>query len=410
MKVSESYRNKLRQICLDLIDSGINCLPRWLDSQAPAFSQGERYQKFFSVLIRDSPDDREMIARKFDSPRVGGIVVVYNPRTGILPIDADHVKVVDLEASIKKVVSSYGHAVYFDRRISSNNLKKYGLHIVAFAPKEVLLNSKIRIVHGWEGKAEFAVKIGCLTVYPSLRLDRETGDLSVYYKLSRVELKESLYDEKLNTIPSIVKELGGKLIVEQIMHRSNEGAVPDRIDPGTPYHGLSIKLAPDQVPFVIYNFLRLTGCPGEVVDVFKLIFQQKIMAIPYFIYSAVVMDTDHPRSSWTILENYVGRLLGELGAGEEALAYAESVLRESEEAYLRANGPVDHRTLRRNLVTAYRFREFGHDRVGACIFKILNICHEPCNKTLFLKLSDPASRMNLMLSAEAAKDLKEIPL
>lgn len=395
VRVSQRFRDLLRKRCEEIIECGFNCFPKWVDSRMPAFKKGERYQRFLTTPIQEDDDFKKLILKRFDDPKVGGLVVVGRVG-GLCPIDCDAPKVVNMEDRIMKLWRELKHMVYIDRRVVERNggVELKGLHVILMIDKEVFLNNKIRIRHQYP--AEFSIHDKQpLTISPSLRLERENGRkvFSAYLRISLADLPADIvYDENLDILKTVVEILGGRLEILPIDY-SNAEAGEYSGEPGTPYHGLSFReINADNVFLFLKNFARIIQCPGleRLIDSLE---SGEPMPIHYFIYQDVVPDCKHPRSSWTIVENIVGRILAEAGVDDSAFDKIEEAFRKSEEEYMKAMGKVDHKTLRNNLSRARHFKEFGHDKCGACIFHITGLCDvEECPTRVIDKLKILAAR------------------
>jgi len=392
MKVSGRFRKMLRERCERLIEAGINCFPKWVYGRAPAFRRGEFYQKFLVVPISQDDNFKKLVLSRFDDPKVGGIVVA-GMVGGLLAIDNDALKIRKMEQEFLKAVKDFGHMVYIDRRVAlqlKTALK--GMHAVLFVDKTLFHKYVLKIKHNYN--AEFAVKAyGLITVYPSLRIEKtdEGNELSVYVKLSQADIFDAVYDERLEVLPRFVEVFGGKLVIQPIDYsQAQVGEYTGQ--PGQPWHGLGFReINGDNVFLFLKNYARIVRCAG-LERLLESLEREEPFPIPYVIYSSIVLDVNHPRSTWTLAENIIGRILGEVGADDSALAKVREAIEKSQEKYIKINGSVDHRTTRRNVTSAYRFKEFGHDKPGACIFKILGLCSEDCGLTAWLKLKSAAAR------------------
>jgi len=399
MKVSERFRKTLKERCEHLIEAGINCFPKWLYGRAPAFRRGEQYQRFLVTPISQDDEFKKFVLSRFDDPEVGGIVIVGHVG-GVVAIDNDALKVKNMEKEFLRVVKELGHMVYIDRRVvlqPKTALK--GMHAVLFVDKELFRRYILKIEHNYN--AEFAVKsYGLITVYPSLRIEKtdESRELSVYVKLSQADIFDAVYDERLEVLPKIIEAFGGKLVMQPIDY-SQAQAGEYTGSPGEPWHGLQFReINSDNVFLFLKNFARIMYCEG-LERLVESIEREEPFPMPYVIYQSLVPDTNHPRSSWTLAENIIGRILGEVGADESALLKVREAIERSQEKYMKINGSVDHRTVRANLARAYKFKEFGHDKPGACIFKLMGMCGSECNLTCWLKLKTSSAREALEKAA-----------
>ena len=403
VRISERFRRFLRERCENLIESGVNCFPKWAVGRAPAFKKGERYAKFLVTPINEDEEFKKLVLDRFNDPGVGGIVVV--PRVGgLLPIDCDVPKVVNLEREIKALVKEFGHLVYIDRRAAYDGKKARprGLHAVLYVDKGLFNTHQLLIKHSYN--AEFAIKSSTpLTVFPSVRLEKngKTVEFSAYIKLSSADLFDAVFDERLEVLPRVIEMLGGKLEIVRIdtsMAETKEYTG----EPGTPFHGMSLGIGPDEVMLFLRNFVRIIRCEAfeHILDALE---KGEPFPIPYFIYSDYVVDCNHPRSSWTLVENFIGRVLGEAGASDDALDKVIEMFEKSEGRYAEVAGAVDHKTVRRNITSSARFREFGHDKAGACLLKLIGLCYKDCHLTPWFKLQSSIAREALERAAAFAK-------
>ena len=408
MKISERFRKLLRERCERLIESGINCFPKWVDSQAPAFKKGEQYQKFLTTPIGEDENFKKLILERFSNPRVGGIVVVGRVQ-GLVAIDNDAVKVVNLEKEFAKLVIEYGHIIYIDRRIVVHpKIKLKGLHAILFIDKQLFNKYIIKIKHSYN--AEFSIKSrGLITVYPSLRIEKQNAgyELSVYVKASTSDIFDAIFDERLEVLQKIAEIFNAKVEMIPIDYSVAETGEYEGT-PGQPWHGLQYKeINQDNVFLFLKNYARLIRCEG-LERLAASLEKEEPIPIPYEIYNSMVQDANHPRSTWTLAENIVGRVLGEVGADESALLKVREAFEKSEKLYMKSNGNVDHKTTRANLTRAYRFKEFGHDKPGACIFYLLGLCRENCGLTCWLRLKSAANREALEKAVALTLSGKEV--
>jgi hypothetical protein len=404
MPVSARFRKVLQKTCEELIELGYSCFPKRATSKAPAFKRGESYQKFLVTPVREDPDFAKLVLKRFEEdPWVGGIALAGGVG-GLVLVDYDPPKVSrEALARARKAVELYGSAVYAEFRAiydyRRDALRRGGYHFVLRGPIEKLTGKKIRVGHGY--KAEFAVKhFGLVTVHPSILVTKT--DFSLYLRESSVELKATLYDRRLDTLPRLVEALGGKLVIAGVpdLAPKQQSQTPR----GQPYHGLDLGIASDTLWRFLKEYAVLMDCPG-LYRLVESLEKGEPMPIPYFIYQDYFPDTGHPRSSWTIVENLLARILAEAGAGDDAFEALEEALRRSEELYEKRYGPVDHRSLRRNIQSARRFNEFGHDKAGACIFKVTGLCSRECTETGFIKLARPEARQAMARAYARAKGI-----
>jgi len=386
MRVSARFRDILRKRCQSLIESGINCFPRWVNSKAPAFRKGERYQKFMIQPLMDDEDFKNLVLKRFDDSRVGGISIVSGGAGGVLGIDYDPIKIdLSLWENVKKIIDEYGHIVYVDRRYGiseKGRLLKHGVHIILQSDKQFLTKHRIKIRHNF--KAEFTVRRGLITVYPSVYIvTKGEPQFSVYLKLSNADILDAVYDEKTEILREIIEILGGSLQIAPIT--TERYVVSDEIK--EPWHGFQDGrfLDSKSVWTFLKNFAKIERCEG-LLRILESLEKRDAFPMTYFIYSDVVPNVDHPRSSWTIVENTIFRLLAEVGASEEAFREIRDAFKESEDKYRKVISDVAHETLDQNMEQTRRFNEHGHDKVGACIFKLAGLCYRYCTTTCWLKV------------------------
>ncbi|ADM28762.1 hypothetical protein Igag_1970 [Ignisphaera aggregans DSM 17230] len=399
MKVSERFRKMLRERCEHLIDGGINCFPKWLHGRVPSFRKGESYQKFLVTPISEDNEFKKFILKRFEDPEVGGIVIVGHVG-GVVAIDNDALKVKNMEKEFLRVVKEFGHIVYIDRRVVLQpKVSLRGMHATLFVDRELFHKYIFKIEHNYN--AEFTIRAhGLITVYPSLRIEKsdEGNELSVYLKLSQADIFDALYDERLEVLPKIIEAFGGKLVLQPIDYSKAEASEYTG-SPGEPWHGLQFReITANNVFLFLKNFARIMHCEG-LERIVESIEKEEPFPMPYVIYQSLVPDTNHPRSSWTLAENIIGRILGEAGADESALLKVREAIERSQEKYMKINSSVDHRTVRANLTRAYKFKEFGHDKPGACVFKLMGMCGSECNLTCWLKLKTSSAREALEKAA-----------
>lgn len=395
VRVSERFRRLLRERCERLIDMGFSCFPKWADSKAPAFVKGESYQRFLVEPVMSDDGFRKLVLSRFEDPRVGGIVLAGGVG-GLVLVDYDPPKV-SAEAKTRafRAVQEYGGLVYFDWRADYRKRRLMGLHAILRAPVDRLQAMRVVVEHAY--KAEFTVKTyGLVTVAPSVLANKET--LSLYLPVSTIDIFETLYDERLDTLPRIVEALGGRLSLARIP-QAPAAPQPGEED-GRPIHGL--QLAIGNVWVFLREYARCTGCEG-LLKLVESLERREPLPLPYFIYQDYVRDAGHPRSSWTIAENLVFRILAEAGAGDEHFQEVMEAFAESETAYMKVRGPVDHRSLRENARRARRFKEFGHDKMGACLLRVAGLCHKKCTSTPFAVLRSRTARECLVRAAEASR-------
>jgi len=105
--------------------------------------------------------------------------------------------------------------------------------------------------------------------------------------------------------------------------------------------------------------------------------------IPYEIYANLIpsnaqVKSNHCRSTWTIIEYDIARILYDLAIPiEKAIELAKEIEKVQGEDPAQTS-PV------RTFVDAYKYRYNGLDRVGLCVFKVLKICNNKlCNETIY---------------------------
>ena len=401
--MSSRFRRILAEKCRELIELGYSCFPKRANSKAPAFRKGESYQRFLVVPVREDPEFAKLVLKRFEEDEWVGGLALAGGVGGLAIIDYDAPKT-SREASqrAREALKVFGAVVYAENRVEldlrRDQLRRRGWHFALRVPVDKLSGKKIRVEHPY--RAEFSVKhFGLATISPSILVSKDS--FSVYLRESSVELKETLYDRRLDTLPRLVETLGGKLVITE------PGAPPSTGAPtktGQPYHALNLGVGREEVWGFLRAYAEMIDCPG-LLRLVESLEKREPMPVPYFIYQDYVGDTNHPRSSWTIVENLLARILAEAGARDEAFEELAEALRESEEKYEKLVGPTGHETLRRNIAAAKKFAEFGHDKAGACVFKLAGLCSNPCTETGFIKLASPLAREALSRAYLRAKRL-----
>lgn len=404
MGVSSRFRRILAEKCRELIELGYSCFPKRANSKAPAFGKGESYQRFLVIPVREDLEFTKLVLKRFEEDEWVGGIALAGGVGGLVIIDYDAPKTSKEAAErARKALELFGAAVYAENRVEldlrRDKLYRRGWHFALRVPVEKIAGKKIRVEHPY--RAEFSVKhFGLATVSPSILVKKDS--FSLYLRESSVELKETLYDRRLDTLPRLVEALGGKLSITE--PGAPPGTVAAPAKPGQPYHGLNLGVGREEVWSFLKAYAEMTDCPG-LLRLVESLEKRDPMPVPYFIYQDYVTDTNHPRSSWTLVENLLARILAEAGARDDAFEELAEALRESEEKYEKLVGPTGHETLRRNIASAKRFAEFGHDKAGACVLKLAGLCSNPCTETGFIKLASPLAREALSRAYLRAKRL-----
>jgi len=402
-KISLKFRKQLAELAETLIDSGINVLPKRYDSKSPAFRKGEKYQKYLVSRI-DEDFKKFIIKRILEDETVGGLSVIMFVG-GLIGIDYDVLKVDrEMEKAFKKLTKEYYDIVYMERRYGVNlrtqKLLKHGAHILLFANTKELQGKRIVVHHNFN--AEFTVKrVGLLTIYPSVLVDKKEKEFSMYLKLSGIDLQNTYYDKDLDVLNDIISKLGGKLELIDVDTR-RVGSIPT--SDGEPVLGLKYdEINGDNVVEFLKLLGELSGCEG-LKNIVEMLEDGQI--VPYFIYSDYVYDTNHPRSSWTIIENHVFRLLAELGAHETAFDKMYELFKKAEDEYEKVYGKTAHKTLYINMKSAQKFKEFGHDKGGACIYQLLGLCNKQCTLNLYTYITTEAFRQAIITALKVIKSAR----
>jgi hypothetical protein len=398
VQVSERFRLKLRNICERLLGAGFNCFPKYIDSKAPAFKPGESYERYLVEPIPPDSDFAKLILQRFtEDPRVGGIAVAGGVG-GLAIIDYDATKVSgDAIAYAIHTVLKYGELIYADLRVDRELTDMGGWHFALRVNTELLQGKRIKISHPFQ--AEFRVKLlGLVTIAPSRLLDGgKSGKMWRYVKAPlTADLPETLYDQRLDTLPKIIQELGGKMVLESIDAARVVGEWPGD---GKPAHGLKLGINGDNVWDFLERLAIALDCPGFLRFVQAV--RAGVWPVRYAIYSDLA-PADHPRSTWTVAENVLFRALAEAGAEDSAFDAVYDAVVRAQEVYQRAAGPVDHtaKRVRENMKAVRKFRDHGHDRKGYCIFKLVGLCDRiTCDATTYGRLTSPMGRQALQKAA-----------
>jgi len=385
MRVSLRFRKGLKKLFLNLIEGGINALPKWVDSKAPALRKHETYARYLVESMRPDDEFVKLLAKRFEEDaRVGGISVICGVGN-LVGIDYDPLKVMSASEAMKTIerfAKGFGHMIYGEVRVGKSKSRGTflgGLHAFLFLPTEIIQQYEITINHTFP--AEFKVRTtGLITISPSIYLDRKEKSVSAYVPISEpdVTILVTLYDDTLNDLRKLIEVLGGELVVTKIGKKGRKrGGGGSK---GEPYHGmLDGKLVPPEKVFELYKLVaEYVGCEGLKRLVEALEADEPYWPVPYFIYSQYVKDCNHPRSSWTIVENALFRMGAEMGLSDEAMKLLYERVAEAEQWYEKVRGPVDHDTLEDNFEMALNFKEHGHDMAGACVLKLCGLCTKDC--------------------------------
>jgi len=399
--VSEEHRRRLAEYAERLYQSGINWIPMKFDNTPVTFYPKRNMRIVYGPLYMKRMDEethrlfKEMV---LELPYVSGISVVSRVG-GLLVVDFDaakNSKRYGLEEKINKLIRDYGSFVYIDRRMSQkhNSIVPRGLKIGLFIDQSILSSKDIVYVHNYEeevGDRSPPPK----TIYPSLRIDPQTREKSAYVKLSSVDLWESYYDKDFKLLPEVMERLSVKVELRTIDEIQRARATTNTSNivsssSGKPILGLEPTTKIDsfeKMLTLLKEVGKLIDCPGFLVFLEHL--EQGNWIIPYEVIPFGPGKT-YQRSSWSIAENHIMRALAEFGVPKDLFTRAflprmENIQREVCQQYQHG---CSHRTESRDVSTAFRFTEFGHEPGGKCIYLRYGICpREECLNTVYGKLN-----------------------
>lgn len=414
MVLSESEIKRIKRLLIEVAEqlyaSGINVLPVWSrgSKKMPAVRKGEQYIQWQQRRMTREEFESFTIARLEDMNefRYALGIAIVNGIGGVATIDFDPAKTPDplIQKRVNEAVDTFGSFVYMERRIGLSG-KKYGFHAILRVPNARALNIKINSPY----KSEFSVRTtGITVVAPSLRI--EGKEVSMYVKQSFVDIPSTYYDKDLSVLTRIIEVLGGK--IEKIVHGipSEEGGSRR----GEPAIGLKIGKEirePRQALLFLLDVGSRLGCEGFVEVVRNLMEGRWI--VEYRILRDVV-DVRHYRSTWTIIENHIFRILAEVGVPRGVCEKIAEMIREAELKYIEENGVEDaavldhvNENLFNNLDQALSFKEHGHDPSGACVYKLLGLCSKPCTTTFLSKVfsNAPLLKTSVMKVIERVRSL-----
>jgi len=225
--VSERHRRMLAEYADRLYHAGVNWIPMRYDNTPVTYYPNLGKRIIYGPLyMRRMDEETHSLFKKIllELPYVGGISVVSRVG-GLLMIDFDPAKNSgnQLESRIAKLIKDYGSFIYIDRRISDKNVRRTwkGLKIGLFIDQSILSQKEIVYEHSY--KEEINDKSPPpKTIFPSLRYDLDSGERSVYLKLSSIELWEAYYDREFKLLTEVmgVLNVNVKLVdIDQLPRR-----------------------------------------------------------------------------------------------------------------------------------------------------------------------------------------------
>ena len=275
-----------------------------------------------------------------------------------------------------------------------------GFHVCLVCPRSKWFDIRLRdVLIPFEIKSPLYSTQG-LFVYPSRVIDDKKIVIGKYTLLSskllhEVENSEEDVEKVLNLI------LGVKVDYEVISFKPEDllkvrGNELRRCD--VDYKKSDIKpilskfidesrirqVSVDKIIELLNYIANLSNCVGlkYVVEILK----DGKWDIPYEIYSDLVVKSvpelstfiRHCRSTWTIIEYDLARVLFDLGIPYEKSLEIAQILEERQGEDPANTSPV------RTFTQAYNDRYWGLDRQGLCVFRVLGICNkEYCNYTMY---------------------------
>jgi len=271
-----------------------------------------------------------------------------------------------------------------------------GLKIGLFIDQSILSSKDIVYVHNYEEEVNDRSPPP-KTVYPSLRIDPQTKERSVYIKLSSVELWEAYYDKDFKLLPEVMSVLGVKVELKPIdeILRAKAATYTNTSTSisssgGKPVLGLEPTTRIDTFEKMV-NLLKEVAkridCPGFITFLDHL--EQGFWIIPYEMVK-FGPSKSYQRSSWSIVENHIMRILAEFGVPKDI--FVQVFLPKMEGIQIKIctqyQHGCGHKTESRDVNAAFGFKEFGHDPGGKCIYLRYGICpREECLNTVYGKLN-----------------------
>ncbi len=391
-KLVTRVKEVLSRVAEVYYSAGLNVLPTWSWKKIPAVRKGEGYEKWLVRRMTREEFESFTLARIRDTKEFRNVlgIAIVNGIGGVVTIDYDVAKngSPEIEERVRRLVREFGSFVYIERRVGADG-SKYGVHVVLRVPNPRELD--VRVEHPYSG--EITVRTNGITVVaPSIYAPRSR--ISQYVKLSFVDISTTYYDKDLSVLKEILLVLGVTKI------DVGKGA-PARI--GSGFRGVRIGLRMGREIDSVEKALRLLAEVGKVLGCVGFVKVVEGIArgewfVEYRILREVV-NVNHTRSTWTIIENHIFRTLAEAGVREEIVWQVANLIRSLEEEFLKRNGVSDaavydhiYENLENNVEQALKFSEHGHEPSGACIYRLLDLCPNPCNSTFLTKLfSNPQS-------------------
>ena len=396
--VSEKHRKKLVEYAEMLFRAGINWMPMRYTNTPVTFYKNQRILYGPIYMRRMDLETHDLFKEiVLSNPQVSGISVVSGV-SGLKVIDFDPAKnpINNLEPRIAKLVENYGAFIYIDRRIADKNGKRdlKGLKLALFIDQTILSEHEIVYVHSYQEEVNDKSPPP-KTIFPSLRFDPETKEKSVYLKLSTIDLWEAYYDKDFKLLPEVMSILGVKVELVKITDLQRMGgtastSTSSNSAPGKPILGLEPTDKFDtfeKMLALLKEVAKAIDCPGFLI--FLEYLEHGEWIIPYELIKFGAGKTLQ-RSSWSIAENHIMRILAEFGIPKEVfkqvfLPRMEDTQREFCRKY--QHGCV-HKTESNDINTAFKFNEFGHEPAGQCIYLRYGLCpRDDCLNSVYGKLN-----------------------
>jgi len=399
--VSESHRKLLTEYAERLYQSGINWIPMKYDNSPITFFPKKNMRIVYGPLYMRRMSEQEHNIFKeivLELPYASGIAVVSRV-SGLLMIDFDPAKnsrKYGLEEKIAKVIKDYGTFVYIDRRISQKgSLIPKGLKIGLFIDQSILSSKDIVYTHSYEEEVNDKSPPP-KTIYPSLRIDPQTRERSVYIKLSSIDIWEAYYDKDFKLLPEVMSVLGVKVElkpIDEILRAkvatytntstsiSSSGKAILGLEPTTKIDTF------EKMVTLLKEVAKRIDCPGFLVFLEHL--EQGYWIIPYEMVQ-FGSNKNYQRSSWSIVENHIMRILAEFGVPKGI--FVQVFLPKMEGIQIKIctqyQHGCGHKTESRDVNASFSFKEFGHESGGKCIYLRYGICpREDCLNTVYGKLN-----------------------
>ena len=319
--ISRSQRKKLADYAEKLYQAGINWIPmRYNNTPVTYFSKKRQVILYSPLYMKRMDEEIHKLFKEIvlELPHVAGISVVSRV-SGLLIIDFDPAKnkKYKLDEKINKLVKDYGFFIYIDRRVArkGNTITLKGLKLGLFIDQSVLSSKDIVYVHNYKEEVNDRSPPP-KTVFPSLRFDPESGEKSVYIKLSSVDLWETYYDKNLKLLPEVMGLLGVKVelrTIDEIHTQRARAATSNTTSSGKPILGLepTTKFDTfDKMIALLKEVAKTIDCLGFLTFLDYL--EQGYWMIPYEMIN-FGSGRSYQRSSWSIAENHIMRILAEFG-------------------------------------------------------------------------------------------------